>query len=113
MSHELMNVPGAMRGHSTSREPATAVFSRRVKPGREAEYENLARQMVETSKAFPGQLAATVVHEKDSADYTVLYSFTDRPGAPGMARLPRSTTAAATGRRSSRGTPAPAAADRS
>jgi antibiotic biosynthesis monooxygenase (ABM) superfamily enzyme len=61
-----------------SREPATAVFARRVKPGREAEYENLARQMVETSRAFPGQLAATVLHEQDSPDYTLLYSFLDR-----------------------------------
>jgi antibiotic biosynthesis monooxygenase (ABM) superfamily enzyme len=60
------------------REPATAVFARRVKPGREAQYESLARQMVETSKAFPGQLAATVLHENDSRDYTLLYSFTDR-----------------------------------
>jgi uncharacterized protein len=62
-----------------SPEPATAVFARRVKPGREAEYENLARKMVETSKAFPGQLAANVLHEPDSPDYTLLYSFTDRP----------------------------------
>jgi uncharacterized protein len=35
--------------------------------------------MVETSRAFPGQLAATVLHERDSSDYTLLYSFTDRP----------------------------------
>ena len=62
-----------------SREPATAVFTRRVKPGRGAQYENLARKMVETSEAFPGHLAATVLHEQDSPDYTLLYSFTDRP----------------------------------
>ena len=62
-----------------SREPATAVFARRVKPGRGAEYERLAGQMVEASKAFPGQPAATVLHEPDSPGYTVLYSFTDRP----------------------------------
>ena len=61
-----------------SEEPATAVFARRVKPGREAQYENLAREMVESSTAFPGQLAATVLHEQGSPDYTVLYSFTDR-----------------------------------
>jgi uncharacterized protein len=58
--------------------PATAVFARRVKPGRGAEYENLAREMVEASEAFPGQLAATVLHEPDSPDYTLVYSFTDR-----------------------------------
>jgi antibiotic biosynthesis monooxygenase (ABM) superfamily enzyme len=62
-----------------SREPATAVFARRVKPGRAAQYENLARKMVDTSKAFRGHLGATVLHEEDSPDYTVLYSFTDRP----------------------------------
>jgi uncharacterized protein len=61
------------------REPATAVFARRVKPGRGAEYENLAREMVETSKEFPGQLAATVLHDPDSPDYTLVYGFTDRP----------------------------------
>lgn len=55
------------------------MFARRVKPGRGAEYEELARKMVETSKAFPGQLSATVLHEHDSSDYTVVYSFTDRP----------------------------------
>jgi antibiotic biosynthesis monooxygenase (ABM) superfamily enzyme len=73
-----MNVPGGRRDRPTSREPPTAVFARRVRPGREAEYENLARQMVETSKAFPGHLAATVLHEQGSPDYTVLYSFADR-----------------------------------
>ena len=61
-----------------SPEPATAVFARRVKPGREARYEKLAHEMVETSKAFPGQIAATVLHEEDSPDYTLLYSFIDR-----------------------------------
>jgi uncharacterized protein len=69
---EVIDRPG-------SREPATAVFARRVKPGRGTQYENLAREMVETSKAFPGQLAATVLHEPDSPDYTLVYSFTDRP----------------------------------
>jgi antibiotic biosynthesis monooxygenase (ABM) superfamily enzyme len=73
-----MTAQGVEGGRPDSREPATAVFARRVKPGREARYENLARQMVDASKAFPGHLAATVLHEQDSPDYTVLYSFTDR-----------------------------------
>lgn len=60
-------------------EPATAVFARRVKPGHEAEYEALAREMVETSKEFAGQLGATMFHEAESPDYAVLYSFTTRP----------------------------------
>jgi uncharacterized protein len=54
------------------------VFARRVKPGREANYENLAPQMVEASRAFPGQVAATVLHEVGSPDYKLVYSFTDR-----------------------------------
>jgi uncharacterized protein len=74
-----MTAGQAGRDRPRSREPATAVFARRVKPGREAQYEKLARNMVETSKAFAGHLAATVLHERDSPDYTLLYSFTDRP----------------------------------
>jgi uncharacterized protein len=74
-----MTARQAARDRPRSPEPATAVFARRVKPGQGAQYENLARKMVETSKAFPGHLAATVLHEQDSPDYTLLYSFTDRP----------------------------------
>jgi antibiotic biosynthesis monooxygenase (ABM) superfamily enzyme len=74
-------------------EPATAVFARRVHAGHEAEYEELAREMVEASKAFPGQVAATMLHEADSPDYTIVYSFTDEPAlrawldSPQRARL--------------------------
>jgi antibiotic biosynthesis monooxygenase (ABM) superfamily enzyme len=74
-----MTAQAGESGRRQGREPATAVFARRVKPGREAEYENLARQMVETSEGFLGQLAATVLHENDSLDYTLLYSFSDLP----------------------------------
>jgi antibiotic biosynthesis monooxygenase (ABM) superfamily enzyme len=35
--------------------------------------------MIETSEAFPGQLGATMLHEADSLNYTILYSFSDRP----------------------------------
>src|SRR5262249_47750209 len=59
-------------------EPATVVFSRRVKPGHTADYERLAQQMIKTSETFPGQLRATILHEADSLNYTILYSFTDR-----------------------------------
>jgi antibiotic biosynthesis monooxygenase (ABM) superfamily enzyme len=58
-------------------EPATAVFARRIKLGREARYEGLVREMVETSESFPGQLAATVLHEPGSSGYTLVYSFTN------------------------------------
>ncbi len=70
-SNELDRIP--------PREPATAVFTRRVEPGHELEYEALAREMIEASEAFPGQLGATMLHEADSPNYTVLYSFTDQP----------------------------------
>ena len=60
-------------------EPATAVFVRRVKPGREADYEELLERMIEASSAFVGQLGATVLHDPQSPDYTLVYSFTDRP----------------------------------
>jgi antibiotic biosynthesis monooxygenase (ABM) superfamily enzyme len=62
----------------TYAESATAVFTRRVKPGREAEYEALAESMVEASKSFPGHLAATVLHEAGSPNYTLVYSFADQ-----------------------------------
>jgi uncharacterized protein len=74
-----MSARQGQRDRSANREPATAVFARTVKPGREAEYEALAREMVKASQAFPGQLAATMLHEEGSPNYTVLYSFTDRP----------------------------------
>lgn len=58
-------------------DPAVAVFVRVAWPGREREYEALARRMVNASARFPGQLAATMLHEADSSTYTVVYSFTD------------------------------------
>src|SRR5258708_4761263 len=64
---------------ATRSEPATAVFARRVKPGREAEYEQLAHQMIDASKAFTGQLGATMLHDAGSPDYTLVYSFTEPP----------------------------------
>jgi uncharacterized protein len=69
------------RGRPDARHPApaTAVFARRVKPGREHEYEGLAEEMVDTSKAFPGHLAVTMLHEANSLDYTLVYSFVDQP----------------------------------
>jgi hypothetical protein len=60
-------------------ETATAVFSRRVVAGRAADYERLARSAVAVSARFPGQLAATVLHEDGTSDYTIVYSFADRP----------------------------------
>jgi antibiotic biosynthesis monooxygenase (ABM) superfamily enzyme len=71
------------------REPVTAVFARRVKPGHEVEYEALARQMVDSSEEFPGQVGATVLHEADSPSYTIVYSFTDQPALRAWLDSPR------------------------
>ncbi len=71
------------------REPATALFTRRVKPGHELEYEALARDMVEASQALPGQLRATMLHEAHSPNYTLLYSFADQPSLRAWLDSPR------------------------
>jgi len=59
-------------------DPATAVFTRRVRPGHEAAYEQLAREAAAAATRYPGHLAATVLHKDGTVDYTVLYSFSDR-----------------------------------
>jgi len=59
-------------------EPAVAVFARRVRVGREAEYERLAREAIAAAETFPGNLAATMLHERGTPDYTLVYSFADR-----------------------------------
>jgi antibiotic biosynthesis monooxygenase (ABM) superfamily enzyme len=58
-------------------ETATAVFVRRVRAGREREYEQLADEMISASEAVPGQVAATMLHEESSPDYVLVYSFAD------------------------------------
>jgi uncharacterized protein len=68
-----------MTTRSREDEPATAVFTRRVSAGREAEYEELAREMVAASERYSGHLAATMLHEPDTLDYTLAYSFANRP----------------------------------
>jgi len=59
-------------------DAATAVFTRRVRPGHEAAYEQLAREAAAAATRYPGHLAATVLHKDGTVDYTVLYSFSDR-----------------------------------
>ncbi len=71
------------------RERATALFTRRVKPGHELEYEALAQEMLEASQALPGQLRATMLHEADSPNYTLLYSFADQPSLRAWLDSPR------------------------
>ncbi len=77
-SIEELTSAGADQRRRARQEPATAVFVRRVKPGREAPYESLVREMIAASETFPGQLDATLLHEPGSADYTLVYSFVDQ-----------------------------------
>lgn len=74
-----VSVPSKAPVRGRHGSPATAVFARRVEAGREPEYERLAEEMVEASEAFPGHLAATMLHEPSSRDYTLVYSFVDQP----------------------------------
>jgi antibiotic biosynthesis monooxygenase (ABM) superfamily enzyme len=59
-------------------EPVTAVFSRRVKPGREAAFEDWAHGVIDAATRWPGHLGASVLHEPGSPWYHVVYKFTDR-----------------------------------
>ena len=59
-------------------DPVTAVFSRRVRPGREAEFEDWAHGVIAAATRWPGHLGASVLHEPDSPWYHLVYKFTDR-----------------------------------
>jgi uncharacterized protein len=59
-------------------EPVTVLYSRRVKPGREADFEAWAHGIVAASRHFPGHLGASVLDDPDSREYHILFSFTDR-----------------------------------
>jgi antibiotic biosynthesis monooxygenase (ABM) superfamily enzyme len=50
-------------------DPVTAVFSRRVRPGREAEFEDWAHGVIVAATRWPGHLGASVLHEPDSPWY--------------------------------------------
>ena len=59
-------------------DPVTAVFSRRVKPGREADFEDWAHGVIDAATRWPGHLGASVLHEPGSPWYHLVYKFTDR-----------------------------------
>lgn len=62
----------------TSDEPVTVLFSRRVKPGREADFAAWARGVTTAARHFPGHLGASVLDAPASRDYHILFTFTDR-----------------------------------
>jgi antibiotic biosynthesis monooxygenase (ABM) superfamily enzyme len=59
-------------------DPVTVLYSRRVKPGREADFEAWARSIVAAARQFPGHLGASVLDAPGSREYHILFSFADR-----------------------------------
>lgn len=59
-------------------EPVTVLYSRRVKPGREADFEAWAHGVVAASRQFPGHLGASVLDAPGSREYHILFTFADR-----------------------------------
>jgi uncharacterized protein len=59
-------------------EPVTVLYSRTVKPGREADFEAWAHGIVAASRQFPGHLSASVLDDPGSREYHVLFSFADQ-----------------------------------
>jgi antibiotic biosynthesis monooxygenase (ABM) superfamily enzyme len=62
----------------TADDPVTVLYSRRVKPGREADFEAWARGIVAAARQFPGHLGASVLGAPGSREYHILFSFADR-----------------------------------
>jgi antibiotic biosynthesis monooxygenase (ABM) superfamily enzyme len=65
-------------GRVAGTDPVTAVFSRRVRPGQEAAFEDWAHGVIEAATRWPGHLGASVLHEPGSPWYHLVYKFTDR-----------------------------------
>jgi antibiotic biosynthesis monooxygenase (ABM) superfamily enzyme len=64
------------RGHSE--ESVTTVYSWRAKPDRVDEFAEWARGATAEAARYPGNLAATVVHDEDSRDFHVVHQFATR-----------------------------------
>jgi uncharacterized protein len=62
----------------TSDEPVTVLYSRRVKAGRQADFEAWAHGVTTAARHFPGHLGASVLDAPGSPDYHILFTFTDR-----------------------------------
>jgi antibiotic biosynthesis monooxygenase (ABM) superfamily enzyme len=54
------------------------LYSRRVKPGREAAFKAWAHGVTAAARQFPGHLGASVLDAPDSRDYHILFTFADR-----------------------------------
>jgi uncharacterized protein len=60
-----------------SDEPVTVLVSRRVKPGREAEFETWLEEVRKAAMTFPGHQGVTISRPLDSArpDYLIVFRF--------------------------------------
>lgn len=65
---------------SNLNEPLTVVVSRRVRKGKEAQFEQLSTQMTERASRFPGHLGATMFRPSSPEDpeYRIMFKFQDR-----------------------------------
>ena len=54
------------------------LYSRRVKPGRGADFQAWAHGIVAASRQFPGHLGASVLDAPGSREYHILFTFADR-----------------------------------
>ncbi len=52
----------------TTEQAVTVLISRRVKPGHEAEFERLCRQLMAVAADFPGHLGSSLVHPGEEPD---------------------------------------------
>ncbi|MGB1091261.1 MAG: antibiotic biosynthesis monooxygenase, partial [Oceanobacter sp.] len=62
---------------TNGQEPVTVVVSRRVIPGKEAEFEELSTQMTEAAAEFEGHLGANMFRPvtKDDPEYRIIFRF--------------------------------------
>ena len=59
-------------------EPVTVVYSWRAKPGREREFADWAADITAATARFPGNLAASVLHEEGTRDFHLIQQFASR-----------------------------------
>lgn len=67
-----------MTEHADSAEgPITITVSRKVKPGREAEYESWSKEIINAATAFPGYLGVNVLRpaRETAGEYVSIYRF--------------------------------------
>ena len=76
--------------HSAQKEPVTVSVSRRVKPGREAEFEEWIHGIAEVAKTFEGQQGLSVLRPSDKTGgrYVMIYRFDDADHAAAWENSP-------------------------